>query len=293
MSSGWRTVVIQGNMKLSTRDAQLILTDIKQNTEKTVPLDEISRVLIMTMNGMMTTSVLRELAERYISVVFCNKRYQPVAELAAYNLHEEAAGAIMDQAAWTQERKDSIWADIVRCKLANQIRLLEISGKETPETLLAYSRSIEAGDPTNREGQAARVCFHMLFGNGFRRHAPDAVNTALNYGYALMCSGISRALALHGYNTALGIHHDNRRNKFNLACDLMEPFRPFVDQLVSASRINYLNDALKKELILLLQKNCVYAGKTMSIDTAMEMFALDTVRTLSDGRKVFRGVEFE
>ena len=293
MSSGWRTVVVQGAMRVSCRDGQLLLSEMQQEEAECVPLNEISRVIVMSVNGSITNAAIRELSEHHISVVFCDKRYNPVAELASYHVSEKSAGAVMDQAAWTQERKDTVWAEIVRCKLANQIHLLEIRSAEVPPVLRACLKEVAPGDPTNREGQAARVYFRCLYGERFRRHAPDARNAALNYGYALLCSGISRALAVHGYTTVLGIHHDNRGNRFNLSCDLMEPFRPFVDRYVAEKRIRSFDKEMKKELILLLQESCIYAGRKMSIDTALEMFALDTVKLMSDGRREFRRVEFE
>ena len=292
-ATGWRTLAIQSPVRISIQDEQVKLFDIKQQMDTVIPIDELNRVLLLSPSSVLTTGFLRELVSRKISIVICDKKHNPLGEVNGYATHEEAAGAILDQTAWSQERKDIIWADIAKCKIRNQIKLLELKNRAVPEPMFEYLKSIAPGDPTNREGQAARLYFKTLFGEDFRRHAPDAINAALNYGYSLICSGISRALALHGYHTALGIHHYSRNNKFNLSCDLMEPFRPFIDSIVAEKIPKVLDMALKKELIQSLGNICVYNGSRMTIDTAIEQFTLDTAKAMSDGRLKFREVEFE
>lgn len=98
--------------------------------------------------------------------------------------------------------------------------------------LYEYITQIEFGDATNREGHAAKVYFNALFGLDFTRSAENSINSALNYGYSLLLSTCARETALNGYITQIGLFHDNIFNQFNLASDLMEPFRPIVDNLV-------------------------------------------------------------
>lgn len=289
---GWRTIVVQGTTKLSVRDGHLVLT-YPQEEPDTVPLEEINRILLMGGHGLVTASLLREAAEHGVSVILCDKRYYPIAEFCAYLMREECAGAVMDQAQWTAERKDEIWAAIVRCKIENQIALLEKENREVPQTLREYLLRVEPGDPANRETHAARLYFPLLFGEGFIRHAPDAVNKALNYGYALLCSAFSRALTLYGYHPSLGIHHCGRNNKWNLSSDLMEPFRPFVDALVRKKRNDSFDWAYKRELIALFQTDCVFDSRKMSLDTAVEQFTLNTLKAMKDENYTFREVRFE
>ena len=95
-----------------------------------------------------------------------------------------------------------------------------------------YARQLTSNDQTNREGHAAKVYFDALFGLEFKRGDDTFINSALNYGYAILLSAFNREIVAQGYSTQLGLNHKNEFNFFNLACDLIEPFRPIVDRFV-------------------------------------------------------------
>lgn len=293
MSGGWRTVVVQGTSRITIASGQLIITDLELETSRSIPLGDIGRLLLMQTNGLISIEALRQLSLNDVGVILCSKRYMPMAELSAYNMHDNAAGAVIDQASWTPERKQFVWRSIIKNKIRNQIQHLHINGIQVPGPLYAYARDVKPGDPSNREGQAARIYFRLLFGNGFRRHAPDAVNAALNFGYSLLTSCFSRVLAMHGYNTALGIHHDNRRNRYNLACDLMESFRPFVDQAVYDMEIKRLDSKTKNELIQLIYRDCIYKGRNMNIDQAIETYTLDIMKLMSEEQQFYTEIKLK
>src|SRR3546814_6240486 len=82
-------------------------------------------------------------------------------------------------------------------------------------------------------------------GADFRRdrHSPGA-NALLNYGYAVMRATVARAIVAAGLHPTIGINHANRSNALAPADDLIEPFRPLVDALVTtmvAGGINALD----------------------------------------------------
>ncbi len=158
--------------------------------------------------------------------------------------------------------------------------------------LVTYQQDIQPGDPTNREAMAARVYFATLFGKEFHRNAGCSVNAALNYGYAILLSEFSRVLAMHGYHNELGIHHNRRDNRLNLPCDLMEPFRPFVDAFVRAQDERELDWNYKKELIALPYNACRYGKKRMDIMTAMELYALHVMKTVDSGTNRIKEIDF-
>ena len=56
--------------------------------------------------------------------------------------------------------------------------------------------------------------------------------TLLNYGYTILRAATARALVSSGLLPAIGIFHHNRSNAFPLADDIMEPYRPYVDQIL-------------------------------------------------------------
>ena len=111
-------------------------------------------------------------------------------------------------------------------------------GKEEAELLSSYLQQIAWNDETNREGHAAKVYFNALFGLDFTRTEDNLINAALNYGYSIILSSFTREIVANGYITQLGLFHDNMFNQFNLASDLMEPFRPLVDKCVLGMKLS-------------------------------------------------------
>ena len=110
-------------------------------------------------------------------------------------------------------------------------------GKEEAELLSSYLQQIAWNDETNREGHAAKVYFNALFGLDFTRTEDNLINAALNYGYSIILSSFTREIVANGYITQLGLFHDNMFNQFNLASDLMKPFRPLVDKCVLGMKL--------------------------------------------------------
>ncbi len=71
----------------------------------------------------------------------------------------------------------------------------------------------------------------------------------MNYGYAILRAIVARALVASGLLPTLGIHHHNRYNAYCLADDVMEPYRPYVDELVySLVKLYGANLELTKEI---------------------------------------------
>lgn len=271
------------------KDGQII---ISESTEMSVPIEQVARVIIAKPSVMISAALLVELSSRHISVLMCDDRYMPACEVTGMGLHNESAGLLMDQINWEQEQKDAAWSVIVNAKIKMQARLLNRLGLKPSTDLTVYINGVQPGDPTNREAMAARVYFSALFGKGFHRNAGGNINSALNYGYAILLSAFSRIVAMHGYHNGLGIHHCKRDNRFNLACDLMEPFRPFVDAAVWKHGDCELDWPYKKELISLPHGLCRYGGRRMDLDTAMEGYALDVMKMMIRGTDGVGEIEF-
>lgn len=130
-----------------------------------------------------------------------------------------------------------MWQRIVKQKITNQTICLKLAGVNTAEikAIEDMVNEVLPDDKTNREAAAAKRYFIALFGNSFRRIKDDVTNAALNYGYAIIRSAVAKTLVGYGYNCVLGIHHINEQNAYNLADDMMEPFRPLVDLWVDNS----------------------------------------------------------
>ncbi|MGN0178729.1 MAG: type II CRISPR-associated endonuclease Cas1 [Monoglobaceae bacterium] len=277
--NGWRTVILDSKSELSCSDGNLI---IKGDAVKTVPLSEVRMIFVNSAATTLTVNLINEINKYNVKLVFCDERHNPSCELTGYSGHTEAAGRLMDQAGWKEKKKAEVWKDIVCQKISNQCRLLEYLTIEYPEVLREYLYNIKENDVTNREGQAARIYFNRLFGMTFVRHSDDKINSGLNYGYTILLSCVNRIIGIYGYNTELGIKHCSRNNRFNLSCDIMEPFRPFVDLIVYRNKERELDWEYKKELISLPYTPVAYMGRRTSLYNALEDYAVCAFKSLED-----------
>ena len=154
-----------------------------------------------------------------------------------------------------------MWQKIVKAKIKMQRAHLQLLGICDADRLLEkYIQETMPGDPTKREGQAARLYFNRLFGIGFKRlfDTTDEINSKLNYTYAILLSAVNRIVTIYGYSCALGLNHCNTFNPFNLSSDLMEPFRAFADHTVNNLGSGTLDRAIKIEAVKLLYKKMKY-----------------------------------
>lgn len=255
----WRVVVINSRSKLELKNNFLV---IRNETVKRVHIDEISVLLIENTGSAVTVSLLEALWEAKIAIIFCDNKRNPGAQLIPYYNSHDCSASIHSQIQWEIDTRNLIWAEIVREKINNQAEVLRRNGKkEYSEILKKYSTEIEYGDETNREGHAAKVYFNALFGNSFSRSNECYTNYALNYGYAILLSVVNREIAACGYLTQLGIFHKNVFNPFNLACDLMEPFRPLFDSFVIKMPEKQELDHQDKLYILGILNEKVYINK--------------------------------
>lgn len=286
---GWRTLVINEKSSLSVEDMQLT---VKGRKTISMPMEQLRQVLITAASSMVDAKVISFAAENHVHMMFCGEKHIPVCELIPIGRHHEAAGAVMDQVEWIQDRKDAVWKKIVEIKLDNQLRLLRETQRMPPPRFMDHALSVLPGDRTNREAVAARMYFSSLFEKEFRRHAADALNSKLNYGYTILCSVFSRILAMHGYHAGIGIHHCSRDNPVNLSYDLMEPFRPLVDRMVYESGQSELDWDMKKRLIALPNAACRLNGSDTTLDEAAAAFSLAALRCVKYGSATLPEVVF-
>jgi len=243
-----RTLFFTQPYHLSIRYDQLLITKKETGEIKQVPVEDIGYIVLDDAQITITQSVAQLCAAHNVAVIFCNERHLPVSmmlNLDVNYLQSEIFGA---QIASSEPLKKSLWKQTVEIKIRNQAALLKKLGKEFGE-LLVYANNVKSGDSSNMEGVAARVYWNRLFGNDFEIETYGADNTeknenfkrerfgkfpnpALNYGYAILRAAIAKGLTGSGLLPTLGIHHHNRYNAYCLADDIMEPYRPFVDETV-------------------------------------------------------------
>ena len=275
----WRTIVISKRAKL---DLQLGYMVVRSEEVTKIVLSEISTILIESTAVSITTSLLSELSKRKIKVIFCDEKRNPSSELVSYYGSHDTSNKIRKQIAWKQNTKEAVWTEIVTEKIRKQKEILEILGKEESELLSSYIKEITWNDGTNREGHAAKVYFNALFGLDFTRTEDNYINAGLNYGYSIILSAFTREIVANGYITQLGLFHDNMFNQFNLASDLMEPFRVLIDQKIFQMKLIDFEHNEKMQLVDVLNQEVLIDGKKQYVNNAIKIYCKSVFDALND-----------
>ena len=275
----WRTIVISKRAKL---DLQLGYMVVRSEEVTKIVLREISTILIESTAVSLTTGLLAELSKRKIKVIFCDEKRNPSSELVSYYGSHDTSNKVRKQIAWKQKTKEAVWTEIVTEKIRKQKEILEILGKEESEILSSYIKEITWNDGTNREGHAAKVYFNALFGLDFTRTEDNYINAGLNYGYSIILSAFTREIVANGYITQLGLFHDNMFNQFNLASDLMEPFRVLIDQKVLQMKLIDFEHSEKMQLVDILNQEVLIDGKKQYVNNAIKIYCKSVFDALND-----------
>ena len=250
-----------------------------------IHLSEIGFLLIESTAVAITTSLLCELVERKIKVVFCDEKHNPCSELVSlYGCHNVSA-QLRKQLAWCDKTKAEIWTTIVQDKIRLQAKHLEMRSRTESRMLHQYWSEVQEGDLTNREGHAAKVYFNALFGKSFTRSDDsNTINAALNYGYSLLLSVFNREVVTSGRLTQLGIWHNNTFNYFNLSSDFMEPFRPFVDHFVFELNVESKDFSVevKHEMLKVMEILINVNGSRQRLPNAIKLHVQKTLAALDD-----------
>ena len=223
----WRVVTIENPARLSVRDNQLVIT---QEMESTLPIEDIDALILDNYGSTITTNLLTALATKGTTTVICDEKHLPASVLLPYSQHSRQAKVSRQQLSMSQPLKKQLWQQIIISKITNQADVLRYRGLDD-STLRSLSNDVKSGDTSNRESIAARIYFDQILGDATRRK-PTWHNAALNYGYAMVRSHIARHIAARGLIASQGLFHHNELNSFNLADDLIEPYRAVVDMYI-------------------------------------------------------------
>lgn len=275
----WRIVVISKRAKL---DLQMEFLVVRSDEITKIHLGEISTVMIESTAVSLTTSLLAELSKRKIKVIFCDEKRNPSSELISYYGSHDTSNKVRKQIAWKAKTKEAVWTEIVTEKIRKQKEVLELLQKREAELLEGYLHEITWNDESNREGHAAKVYFNALFGLDFTRTEDNCINAALNYGYSIILSAFNREIVSNGYITQLGLFHDNMFNQFNLASDLMEPFRVLVDLEVLSMKLTEFEHKDKIRLVDILNHEIIIDGKSQYVNNAIKIYVKSVFDALSE-----------
>jgi len=270
-----RSLVFMHPAALSLRNGQMVIIRKEISDDKlTVAIEDIGLVMINHAMVSLTIPLLNALTEQNVAVIFCNEKGMPASML--YNLQGNTTQGetLRNQLEAGEVLKKTLWKQIIEAKIKNQAALLNKMGKEGSILKPLYT-NVKSGDSDNREGIAARLYWTALFGSDFIRDRNiPGINSLLNYGYSVLRAAVTRALVSSGLFPALGIFHHHRSNAFPLSDDLMEPFRPFVDEIVfelTTQDETELSTATKSRLIRVLYVDTYFSKVTRPLSVGLSM----------------------
>lgn len=249
-----QTLVFTTPVSLTLKDCQLVISKKEDDTIVTRPIEDIGFVVVDHPMVRMTVPLINALTKNNVATIFCDSRQMPSSMLLTLEGNSTQQETYRYQIEAKKTTNKQLWKQIIEAKIKNQATLLNKLGKDG-DKLKPYYMNVKSGDSDNREGIASQIYWKTLFGREFLRSRDGfSPNNLLNYGYAILRAAVARALVGSGLLPAFGIFHRNRYNAFPLADDIMEPYRPFVDEIVYHQYMDEEADSLNKETKMQLLK---------------------------------------
>lgn len=274
---GYKSIFITHPCKLHIKNDNLVVT--VEGEDNHVTLENVASIVIETPMATLTTYAISRLAEAGVSILYVDKKYNLNAITLPFHAHSTFSKIVHAQIDISKPMKKRLWQAFVKSKIINQAAVLEYFNRMgSAKTLGRYAESVKSDDTDNTEAKAAKIYWSELFENFVRlqKGAEDIRNASLNYCYAIIRSAVARSLTNAGLMSVFGIHHQNYFNAFNLADDVIEPFRPFVDIHVKLVLLRYddevLTSAIKTEYVNILNLEYVTVnGELSSLRTAVDL----------------------
>ena len=262
---------------------------MKKEAERTIPIEDIGVVMLDNRRITVTSGVLEALLENNCAVITCDQKGMPVGLLLPLCGNTTQNERFRLQLDASLPLRKQLWQQTVKQKILNQERVLHANTDKNTGCMRAWANDVRSGDTDNLEGRAAAYYWKNLFAGqpGFVRDRDGASpNHLLNYGYAILRAVIARSLVGSGLLPTLGIHHHNRYNAYCLADDVMEPYRPYVDQLVidiirRNKDISVLTKELKMQLLIIPMLDVVVNGKRSPLMIAAQQTTASLVKCFS------------
>ncbi len=283
-----QTLFMTSPVSLSLKNKQMVITFKDNGDYTTRPIEDLGFLIIENPMVAITVPLLNELADNNVSVVFCDNRMMPKTMLMSLEGNTTMQESYKFQIEAKATIKKRLWKQLVESKIRNQSLLLD-KLKRQGNLLKPYYMNVKSGDVDNREGAAARLYWRQLLGDGFRREREGAPpNNFLNYGYAILRAAVARALIGSGLYPAFGIFHRNRYNAFPLADDLMEPYRPFVDEIayhLYDGTKEQIDNESKRQLLNLLFTDVKIGKMTRPLEVALSQTSASLLRVYKGENK--------
>ena len=292
-----RTLFFSNAVCLTLKNKQLSIQNKETLEESSVPIEDIGFVIIENNQVYISVPVINALAENNTAVVFCNEKHLPFSMNLPLDCNTIQNQLFSIQIEATVPIKKNCWKQVIEQKIKNQVKVLE-KYKIDSCKLKAYSQDVKSGDSTNREALAAKLYWDLLIDiDWVRTRFGDYPNNLLNYGYAILRAATARSLVGSGLLPTLGIHHHNKYDAYALADDIMEPYRPFVDDEV----MEYIKTQepsedvpieYKKRILTILTRDVIIGKVTRPLLVALSITSSSLVKVFTGDSKLLSLPEF-
>lgn len=275
----FRVVYISNPCSLKFKDNSLVVNNEQGDT--LVPLNDISTILLDNLYSSISAFLLSKISENKIVLIIVDEKHLPCGVLLPFNGKARMMEAYKYQMRLDEVFIGNLWKKIVSNKINNQASVLKNANELSFIKLINYTQNIKLHDETNIEGTTASIYWKCLFSNSlnyYTRNCNDIRNDALNYGYAIIRSILANSLTCKGFILHQGIHHCNQLNQFNLADDIIEPFRAFVDiEVYNMFEIEkkediQLNKEIKKRLLSIVDSVVVINNEKYTLLNAIDKY---------------------
>jgi len=282
-----KTLLFENKTSISSKYEQLVIRTESRETK--IPIEDIGFLLVDHPEVFITITAMNLLVENNAALIICGKNHLPNGMLLNLNSHHIQQEIFKNQIEASVPLKKQLWQQTVVEKIQNQGKLLQkITAQKIAFDFLASK--VLSGDSSNMEGVAASQYWKAFFDMPFKRERfGNYPNNFLNYGYAILRAATARALSGSGLLNTLGIHHKSKYNAFALADDIMEPFRPLVDELVYQQMQQYesqeLNTIIKAEMLQLLTRTVYFREEKSPLMVALQKTASSLQQCYTGQRK--------
>ena len=292
-----RTIYIGNPSYLKLKDNQLKIEDgITKELKGSVAVEDLGFLVLDHYQITLSHQLIIALQQHNVAIISCDESHLPLGLMLPMSGHVEHSERLKHQINLSEPLKKQLWKQTVEAKIYQQKSLLSKFGYVS-EPMQTYMTNVKSGDTSNMEGIAAQHYWKQLFENFTRERGGDAPNNYLNFGYSILRSMVARALVSSGLNPTIGIFHRNKYNAYCLADDIMEPYRPYVDELVlewlsKPFRPTELSKEAKTHLLKIATKDVKIDGLTRPLLVAVSSTTSSLYKCMTGEQRTIRYPEF-
>jgi CRISPR-associated protein Cas1 len=282
----WRGLHVSRATRLSLADNQIVAR--QDDSEARIAIEDIAWIVLDSPQVTLSTALMSACMDAGVVLITTDRTHTPSGMLLPFHRHHRQGEIAELQTNLSAPLKKRLWQAVIKAKIDNQANNLVACGCDAA-ALRAMVHLVGSGDPDNTEARAARTYWPRLFADFVREDGTDKRNALLNYGYAIVRSAIARALVAVGLIPSLGLNHASMTNAFNLADDMVEPFRPYVDrqvwQLTEKGTVAHGETSVeeRRQLASILTETTMFGAERVTLLTATEQSAESLVRAMQSG----------